>query len=321
MAVTEIVAPVRAPSPRPRSLWSDAARTFLRNKAGMAGLAVFVLLLVVAVFAPLLTPYKFLTQNYSAIMQGPSAKHLMGTDELGRDILSRVMMSVRTAVLVATLVTVISAVLGTLVGALGALIGGWVDAAATWLMDALLTVPPLWFAAFIGVATRPTITNWTTNLFSTTHWAVFKDAVLTDYLVVIGCLGLVSWAGIGRIVRGQVLALREQEFIQAERALGATNWWIVRRHIIPNVLGPVIVALSVSFGYAMLFEASLSFLGIGIRPPGASLGQMISDGIGRYRSAPHLVAMPGLVLAVVVLATNFMGDALNDALNPKARQR
>ncbi len=321
MAVTEIAAPVRATSPRPRSLWSDAARTFLRNKAGMAGLVVFVLLLVVAVFAPLLTPYNFLTQNYSAIMQGPSARHLMGTDELGRDILSRVMMSVRTAVLVATLVTVISAVLGTLVGALGALSGGWVDAAATWLMDALLTVPPLWFAAFVGVATRPTITNWTTNLFTATHWDIFKDAVVTDYLVVVGCLGLVSWAGIGRIVRGQVLALREQEFIQAERALGATNWWIVRRHIIPNVLGPVIVALSVSFGYAMLSEASLSFLGIGIRPPGASLGQMISDGIGRYRSAPHLVAMPGLVLAVVVLATNFMGDALNDALNPKARQR
>ena len=304
-----------------RSLWSDAAHTFVRNFAGMAGLIVILLLIFAAIFAPLIAPYNFTAQNYFAIMQAPSVHHWMGTDELGRDILSRVLMGVRTAVLVAVLVTVLSGLLGILFGSIGALIGGWVDSFVTWFMDALLNIPPLWFAAFVSIATRPGITLLTASLYASTHWSGWKDTVLLDYLVVICCLGFVSWAGIGRIVRGQVLALREKEFIEAARALGASNSWIIRRHLVPNVLGAVIVALSVNFGYAMLFEASLSFLGVGIRPPGASLGQMIADGIGRWRSAPHLVAMPGLVLAIVVLASNFLGDALNDALNPKGRQR
>jgi peptide/nickel transport system permease protein len=306
--------------PRARSLWDDAARTFLRNKAGMCGLVIVLCLFIVAIFAPVLAPYNYLQQNYTVIMQPPSAHHLMGTDALGRDLLSRVLMSLRTAVLVATLITIIAGVFGVLLGALAGLLGGWINLVITWIMDALLTVPPLWFAAFISVATRPGLANLTAWLYQTTHWAAWQDSIVLDYLVVVSCLGVVSWPGIGRIVRGQVLSLREKEFIEAERALGASNWWIIRKHLLPNVLGPVIVALSVNFGYAMLFEASLSFLGIGIRPPGASLGQMISDGVEYYRSAPYLVAMPGLVLAVIVLAFNFVGDALNDALNPKARR-
>lgn len=314
-----LVAPQRRP-PKARSLWDDATRTFLRNKAGMVGFIIILVLFLLAIFAPILAPYNYLQQNYSAIMQSPSAHHLMGTDELGRDLLSRVLLSLRTAVLVATLITIIAGVLGVLFGALAGLLGGWVNLVITWIMDALLTVPPLWFAAFISVATRPSVTNLTNVLYQRTHWSSLTNTVLVDYLVVISCLGIVSWPGIGRIVRGQVLALREKEFIEAEHALGASTWWIIRKHLLPNVLGPVIVALSVNFGYSMLFEASLSFLGIGIRPPGASLGQMIADGVGYYRSAPYLVAMPGLVLAIVVLAFNFVGDALNDALNPKARQ-
>ena len=303
-----------------RSLWGDAARAFLRNKAGMGGMVIVLCLFIVAIFAPILAPYNYLQQNYAVIMQSPSSHHLMGTDALGRDLLSRVIMSLRTAVLVATLITIIAAVFGVLFGALAGLLGGWVNMVITWIMDAFLTIPPLWFAAFISVATRPGLANLTLWLYQTTHLSAFHDTVVLDYMVVVGCLGLVSWPGVGRIVRGQVLSLREKEFIEAEYALGASTWWIIRKHIVPNVLGPVIVALSVNFGYSMLFEASLSFLGIGIRPPGASLGQMISDGVEYYRSAPYLVAMPGLVLAVVVLAFNFVGDALNDALNPKARQ-
>lgn len=307
-------------APKARSLWGDAARTFMRNRAGMSGLVVILCLFLVAVFAPILAPYNYVQQNYAVIMQSPNAHHLMGTDALGRDLLSRVLMSLRTAVLVATLITIVAGVFGVLFGALAGLLGGWINLVITWIMDALLTVPPLWFAAFISVATRPSLTNLAIWLYQTTHWNAFQNTIVLDYLVVVSCLSLVSWPGIGRIVRGQVLSLREKEFIEAERALGASTWWIICKHLVPNVLGPVIVALSVNFGYAMLFEASLSFLGIGIRPPGASLGQMISDGVGYYRSAPYLVAMPGVVLAVVVLAFNFVGDALNDALNPKARQ-
>jgi len=309
------------PRARRRSLWGDAARAFLHSKAGLVGLVVVALLLLVAVFAPLLAPYDPNAQDYYALMQGPSAAHLMGTDELGRDILSRVMLGIRTAVSVAVLITVVSGVIGVLVGAVAGMLGGVVDALIVWLIDALLTVPGLWLAAFISVATRPSVTNLAASIYAATGWSSFKDTVLIDYLVVVACLGVVSWPGLARIVRGQVLALREQQFVEAERALGASTWWTIRAHIVPNTLGSVIVALSAGFGYAMLFEASLSFLGIGIRPPGSSLGQMIADGIDRYRSAPHLVLMPGLVLVVVVLAFNFVGDALNDALNPKARRR
>ena len=304
-----------------RNLWGNAAQAFFRNKAGVAGFVIVIGLFFVAIFAPLLAPYDYAEQNYSAILKPPTAEHWMGTDELGRDILSRVIISLRTAVLVATLITLVAGTVGVLVGCVGALLGGWVDLAIVWVMDALLTIPTLLFAAFISVATRPLISSITTNLYSSTKWPVFRDTVMLDYLVVIGCLALVAWPGIGRLVRGQVLSLREKEFIEAEHSLGAPTWWIIRKHLIPNLLGTVIVALSINFGYSVLFEASLSFLGIGIRPPGASLGQMISDGIGRYRSAPYLVAMPGLVLALIVLAFNFVGDALNDALNPKARQR
>jgi ABC-type dipeptide/oligopeptide/nickel transport system permease subunit len=306
---------------RSRSFWEDAARTFVHNIAGMAGLVVIVLLLVIAIFAPKIAPYNYLTQNYTQLLQGPSSQHLMGTDELGRDLFSRVIISLRTGVTVATLITLFTGVIGFIVGAAGALAGSIFDAAVVWVTDALLSIPALWFAAFISVATRPTIEKWVASLATATHWGIFTTADAADYAVVVFCLGLVSWPGLARIVRGQVLALRQRDFIQAERALGATNWWIVRKHLLPNVLGQVIVTLSVTFGFSLLLEASLSFLGIGIRPPGASLGQMIADGVTRYRSAPYLVAMPGLVLALIVLAFNFVGDALNDALNPQARQR
>jgi ABC-type dipeptide/oligopeptide/nickel transport system permease subunit len=245
----------------------------------------------------------------------------MGTDVLGRDIFSRVIFSIRTAVLVACIVTLSTAGIGVLVGAMGALIGGWVDAVVVWFMDGLLNFPALWLAAFISVVTRPTITRLTEGLYEQSGWEALKSTVLLDYLVVFSALSFVWWAGLGRLVRGQVLSLREKEFVEAQRAIGASPWWITTRHLVPNVLGQVIVQMSTGFGRAMLVESSLSFLGIGIRPPGASLGQMINAGSPLWRSDTHLVAMPGLTLAVIVLAFVFVGDGLNDALNPRARER
>ena len=171
------------------------------------------------------------------------------------------------------------------------------------------------------MATRPTIARWSASLYASTGWEALKDPVVLDYLLVFTCLSLVNWPGIGRLVRGQVLSLREKEFIESQRAIGAPAWWIVRKHLVPNVLGSVIVAMSAGFGGAMLAESSLSFLGIGIRPPGASLGNMIASSISLWRSEPHLVIMPGLTLSISVLSFNLMGDALNDALNPRARER
>ncbi|MBV7334146.1 ABC transporter permease [Chloroflexi bacterium TSY] len=306
---------------RPRNLWSDAARTFARNRAGMLGFGIAVILLIAAIFAPLIAPYDYVEQDWDHINEPPSATHLLGTDQLGRDMLSRILMGLRTAFLVALILTFISTAVGAIVGSLATLIGGWMDQTLVWIMDALMNFPIIWLAAFISITTRPTITRLAETLFEATGWTALEDTVLLDYLVVFTCLALVSWPGVGRLVRGQVLSLREKEFIEAQRAIGANVWWITVKGLVPNVMGPLIVHMSATFSGAMLAESSLSFLGIGIRPPGASLGNMIASTIKLWRSDPHLVLMPGIVLSLAALAFNLMGDALNDALNPRARQR
>jgi peptide/nickel transport system permease protein len=320
-SITTTATPLSTAPAKPRSLWGDAARTFRRNKVAMAAFVLACLILLVALSASWIAPYGFAEQDWQHISAAPSLAHPMGTDALGRDLLSRVIMGVRTAVLIAVLVTGATATIGTLIGAFAALVGRWVDRAAVWLMDMLFAFPDLWLAAFVTVVTRPTIGRFSQHIYHATGWSFMHDPVVLDYLVIFGSLSLVWWAGIGRLVRGQVLSLREKEFVEASRATGASAWWITTRHLIPNVLGEVIVAMSTGFGRAMLAEASLSFLGIGIRPPGASLGEMISTGMATWRAQPYQVAMPGLTLAVIVAAFVFLGDGLNDALNPQLRDK
>ncbi len=306
---------------KPRTFWSDAAHSFSRNYTGMLGLLIFVLLLLAAIFANQIAPYDYLAQDWNNLLKPPNANHLMGTDELGRDVFSRVLMGARTAFLVALCISTISTTIGLFAGALSALLGGWVDRVVVWIMDALLSFPSIWLAAFVSVVTRPTIDSLTSGLYASTGWAMFQDRVIFSYLVVIFAIGFVAWPYMGRLVRSQVLSLREKEFIEAARALGAGTRWVTIRHLIPNVLGSVIVTFTLSFGNAMLYESSLSFLGIGIQPPGASWGRMIFEALGRLRAQPYLIIMPGLTLSLVVLSLQFVGDALNDALNPRSHSR
>jgi len=306
---------------RPRSFWSDAFHHFLHNKTGMFGLILFLVLLVISILASRIAPFDYLQQDWSALLQGPSATHWMGTDDLGRDVFSRVLIGSRTALMVAMMIGVISTTIGLFVGALGAFVGGWLDRLLVWVMDALLSIPNIWLAAFVNVSTRPTLDRWCKALYEATGQAFFQDRVFFSYLLVVASIGFVAWPYMGRLIRSQVLSLKEKEFIDAARALGGKTWWILLRHLIPNVLGSVIVTFTLSFGNAMLSEASLSFLGIGIQPPGASWGRMIFDGLGRIRTHPYLVLMPGLTLSVVVLSLQFLGDALNDALNPRSHSR
>ena len=318
-AITDSAASWR--TAKPRSLWGDAARTFARSRAGVLGLIIAIILLLAAVFAPWLAPYDYAEQDWAHVSESPSSLHWFGTDQLGRDLFSRILMGLRTAFMVALILTFISTAVGTIVSALATLIGGWMDQILVWVMDALMNFPGIWLAAFVSVTTRPTISRVAQSLYESTGWAFLENTIILDYLVVFTCLAFVNWPGVGRLVRGQVLSLREKEFIEAQRAIGASPWWITVKHLIPNVMGSLIVHMSASFGGAMLAESSLSFLGIGIRPPGASLGNMIASTINLWRSDPHLVLMPGLVLSVAVLSFNLMGDALNDALNPRARER
>jgi len=297
-----------------RNLWLDAFDRARRNRMALGSLVFILFVLLAALLGPVFSPYDPLRQNLLDVAKPPSLAHWFGTDTLGRDYLTRVMMGGRTAFLVAIVVTTITTVLGVLISTCAAFWGRWLDGLIMRLTDVIMAFPHLLLAMFIAGTIRPRFLDLTASIV----W--LRGTGIADYLVVFGALAAVSWPGYARLIRGQMLSLVHSEFIVAERMLGASSWKIMRDHLIPNALGPVIIALSAQFGSAMLLESSLSFLGIGIQPPGASWGNMISDNLVTWRYQPHLLAIPGIVLTLVVLAFNFLGDGLNDALNPRLRR-
>ncbi len=302
-----------------RNIWRDAVARMGRNRLAMAGLVIAVLLIIAAIIGPYISPYGFNETDITQIEATPSPQHWLGTDQLGRDLLSRILWGARTAVMVASLTTFLTTFLGVLLGSLAAYLGGWVDALISRVIDVLMSFPHLLLAIFVNATVKAPVQAWLEGLSAATGWRFLADAVVIDYIIVFGALSIVSWPGMARLIRGQILSLRERDFIMAAEALGIGTKGILLRHLIPNALGAVVVTVTVGFGGAMLAESSLSYLGIGIQPPGASWGRMISDSLGRWRYAPHLVLAPGLTLAAVIFAFNFMGDGLNDAFNPRLR--
>jgi len=303
-----------------RSLWRDAWDSAIRNPFAIAGGMIVIVFLGAAAIGPAISPYGYTEQNLLNIEQSPSWSHWLGTDELGRDFLSRILYGARTAFLVATMVTLVGGTLGVLFGSVAAMSEGWVGGLIMRLTDVVMAFPTLLLAVFANKTLRPAVQNQFNDLYELTGLELFRSRLLGDYLVVFGALALVSWPGMTRLVRGQVLSLKHSEFVEAARASGAGTFWIISRHIFPNVLGPVIVSLTVGFGGAMLLESGLSYLGVGIQPPGASWGAMINENLDKWRYTPHLILVPGGVLAVVIFAFNFLGDGLNDALNPRRRR-
>jgi ABC-type dipeptide/oligopeptide/nickel transport system permease subunit len=304
-----------------RSLWLDAWDSARKNPFAVGGSAIVLLFLLAALIGPYITPYDFRTQDLMNTEQSPSWKHWLGTDELGRDFLTRIIYGARTAFLVATMVTVVGGSLGIALGAIAALSERWVGGAVMRLTDVVLSFPHLLLAAFANATLLPRAQTVLDSLHDWTNLGFFENKLLADYLVVFGSLALVSWPGMARLVRGQVLSLKHAEFVEAARVSGASQRLIIVRHLVPNILGTVIVSLTVGFGGAMLLESALSYLGVGIQPPGASWGAMINENLAMWRYKPHLVLVPGGVLAVVIFAFNFFGDGLNDALNPRNRRR
>lgn len=304
-----------------RSLWRDAFASAVRNWFAMGGALVIMLFIIAAVVGPNLTPYNYLEQDLLNPEQPPSREHWLGTDELGRDFLSRILNGARTAFLVGAMVTGIGGAIGVVLGATSALSDRLLGGAIMRLTDIVLAFPNLLLAMFANATLRPLVQRWFTTLYERTGIEFFQNRLFSDYLIVFGILALVSWPGIARLVRGQVLSLRHSDFVEAARASGASQPRIILHHLVPNVLGVVIVSLTVSFGSAMLLESSLSYLGVGIQPPGASWGAMINENLSMWRYQPHLVLVPGGILAIVIFAFNFFGDGLNDALNPRKRQR
>jgi peptide/nickel transport system permease protein len=266
------------------------------NPLAAAGIVLVVIFTVLAIFAPWIAPHDPAEINLPARLSGPSAGHLLGTDELGRDMLSRIIHGARISMLVGSSVVTVALILGLIVGCIAGYYGGRVDRIVNIvIMNAFLSFPGILlaiaFVAFLG----PGIFN------------------------LILALSIGGWVGYARLVRAQVLATREREFIEAARALGASDWRVITRHILPNMIQPVIVQAAIGMAGAILAEATMSFLGLGVPPPAASWGSMLNDGRAHLFDAPHLVLFPALAVMLAVLSFNFIGDALRDYLDPRAR--
>lgn len=301
----------------PISLWRDALNRLLANRLAVVGMVIVLLLFIVAIFGPLMTPYDFLTQDMANRTQPPTAAHWLGTDDLGRDVLSRIIYGSRTATIVAFSVTGVSLGIGILLGSLAGYIGGRLDAFIVWLIDMTMAIPSLLLAVVINVSLKTPITYWMDDMYLQTHNAFFRETMLVDFALVFGALALVMWPPYARLIRGQILSIRNENYVLAAQALGLSRWRVLMRYVIPNALGPVIVQASAGLGQAMVLESAFSFLGVGVRPPIPSWGNMISDGLRVWRHYSYLLAAPAAVLGIVTVAFSFLGDGLNDALNPK----
>lgn len=278
-----------------RGRWRLAWNQFRRNRAGLAGLTILALFLVAGLFAPVLAPYDPYEIDLEASLRGPGGGHWLGRDELGRDLLSRIIYGARLSLVIGVIAVAIGAAVGVPVGALSGYLGGRVDLFAQRAIDVMLAFPGILLAivlvAILGVG-------------------------LVQVMVAVGIVSIPVYA---RLVRGQVLALREQEFVDAARALGATNARIVWRHVLPNTLAVIIVQSTLQVASAILSAAALGFLGLGAQPPAAEWGSMLSNARQYIRLAPHSVTFPGLAIMLTVLGFNLVGDAVRDALDPRMR--
>ncbi len=300
-----------------RSLWQDASRRFRRNWLAVGGLVVVFCFLIAALVGPHVSPYDFLEQNIVRAFQRPSEEHFLGTDDLGRDVFSRMLHGARTAALVAFFTTAISLLIGVLVGTWSGISGGRTDEFLMWISDLIQAMPGLLLVILINTTLRRPIINAFDTLYMQTRNPFYLNTLWLDYVLVFSALALIGWPGLARLIRGQVLSINEEDYVLAARAIGASEAHIMLRHVIPNALGPLVVAVTASMGGAVTLEAGLSFLGIGIQPPNASWGSMLEEGRRYWQIFPHLILIPAVTIGIVQVAFVFLGDGLNDALDPR----
>jgi len=305
------------PKDRKYSLWKDAVARLMANKLAVVSLALVIFLIIIALIGPYITPYDFLSQDLDARSQVPSWEHWMGTDYLGRDVLSRVIYGARTATVTSFGVVAVSVFIGIILGSLSGYLGGRVDTFLMWITDLVMAVPPMLLAMVASVALRPMVAAWMERMYASTGNAFWRQTFWADIFLLVTVLTLVLWPTYARLIRGQIMTNKNKNYVLAARALGVPNFLILTRYIIPNSLGPVVVQLSAGLGSAMLWESAFSFLGIGVNPPIPSWGNMIGEGMDYWRNSPHLLAAPALVLGLMTVAYSFLGDGLNDALNPR----
>ena len=305
-----------------RSYIQLSIRRLFRKKLSIGCLAIIVLMYGSGIFAPLVAPYGYNDQDLTKVKQGPSFSNPLGTDRLGRDMLTRVIYSLRTTVII----TVISLVTGSLLlgislGLLAGYFGRWLDAIIMRVGEVTASFPDIFLVLIIVATVKPRILTWVHTFEDTTgiDWIVRLGIV--DYLVISLALAAFSWFGMARLVRGQVLQVRENQYVEASRAIGSSTLRILAIHVLPNVISPVIVSISAGLAGIATAEIVLSWLGIGIQPPTPSLGVMIFENgnLSVLRSDPHLTLVPSGVLVVLLFTFNLLGDGINDAFNPRAR--
>lgn len=288
---------------RQASLWGDAWRRLVRNRMAVLGGTVVVALIIVALLADFIAPYSPTRQDYAAIFQPPGGQHPLGTDNLGRDQLSRLIYGARVAVAVGIFTQLVILAIGVPIGAVAALAGGRIDNLLMRFTDIIYAFPDLLLIILLSTVLRdnPLKSIW------------------GGLLIIFFAIGVVNWVNIARLTRGQLLSLKERDFVEAARALGAGNTHIIVKHLLPNALGPIIVSVTFGIPQAIFTEATLSFLGIGITPPNPSWGSMIQDGYQAIFAYPYLVLFPALAIACTLLAFTFLGDGLRDALDPRMK--
>ena len=278
------------------SLWQDAIRRLLQNKAAIFGSVVIIIMSTLAIFAPFVAPYSYEFQFVDRIGQPPSAEHWLGTDSLGRDLLSRIIYGARVSLMVGFVATTVALLIGVSWGVIAGYSGGRVDSIMMRIVDILYGLPFIIFIILLMV------------IFGRNIFLLFA------------AIGAVEWLTMSRIVRAQVITLKNQEFVQAAQAMGVSNFAMFRRHILPNILGPIAVYATLTIPSVMLLESFLSFLGLGVPAEMSSWGSLIKDGVVSMQSYPWILIFSGLTFSITLFALNFFGDGLRDALDPKTAE-
>ena len=278
------------------SLWQDAIRRLLQNKAAIFGGMVIIIMSTLAIFAPFVAPYSYEFQFVDRIGQPPSAEHWLGTDSLGRDLLSRIIYGARVSLMVGFVATSVALLIGVSWGVIAGYSGGRVDSIMMRIVDILYGLPFIIFIILLMV------------IFGRNIFLLFA------------AIGAVEWLTMSRIVRAQVITLKNQEFVQAAQAMGVSNFAMFRRHILPNILGPIAVYATLTIPSVMLLESFLSFLGLGVPAEMSSWGSLIKDGVVSMQSYPWILIFSGLTFSITLFALNFFGDGLRDALDPKTAE-
>lgn len=280
-----------------RTLWTDAWKRLLKNRLAVAGGLIVIFMGLLAIFAPFVVPYDPIKQDIEATFEAPSSGHWLGTDQLGRDQFSRLIFGARTSMSVGIFTQLIIVAIGVPLGAIAAFAGGRVDNLLMRFTDVMYAFPDLLLIILMQ--------------------AVLSGTPLAGSIYIIFlAIGLVNWVGIARLTRGQILSLKERDFISAARALGARPRRVLLTHLLPNALAPIVVSITFSIPRAIFAEAGLSYIGLGIAPPTPSWGTMIRDGYAALFAYPYMVAAPGVAIAILMMAFTFLGDGLRDAIDP-----